>query len=371
MHLFIEALKNGILITSLVMIMMLSIEYINVYTKGAGFKRVQRSKFRQVLVGALLGAIPGCAGGFMVVSLYTHRLLSFGALVAMMIASSGDEAFIMLAIIPKEALILTLILFVLAIVVGLVTDLINKKEFAPFSAKHYQVHSECCSSTTTLKHNHTEGEDNKGVSAPNYFSKERVALLLGLILYIVAILFGILGHDHSPQEHMAELQGSSHHHLNILNEKWINIFFATVAVVVLYLILRSTHHFIKEHLWDHIIKKHFKTIFLWTFGTLLVINFGIQFLHVEQWISENIYFTILIAALVGLIPESGPHMLFVTLFATGASPFSVLLTNSIVQDGHATLPLLAESKRSFIVAKLINLVVGVTIGVLVQLVASI
>jgi hypothetical protein len=67
---------------------------------------------------------------------------------------------------------------------------------------------------------------------------------------------------------------------------------------------------------------------------------------------------ILLAVLVGIIPESGPHMLFVTLFATGMVPFSVLLASSISQDGHASLPLLAESKSGFVKAKLINILVA-------------
>ena len=61
---------------------------------------------------------------------------------------------------------------------------------------------------------------------------------------------------------------------------------------------------------------------------------------------------ILLAILIGIIPDSGPHLLFVTLFATGTVPFSVLLASSISQDGHAALPLLAESKRSFVKAKI-------------------
>jgi hypothetical protein len=53
---------------------------------------------------------------------------------------------------------------------------------------------------------------------------------------------------------------------------------------------------------------------------------------------------------------------FITLFASGHIPFSILLTNSIVQDGHTALPLLAESKRGFLWAKLINVAVGLAIG---------
>jgi len=76
-------------------------------------------------------------------------------------------------------------------------------------------------------------------------------------------------------------------------------------------------------------------------------------------------FIILIAAvLIGLIPESGPHMIFVTLFFEGTIPFSTLLASSIVQDGHGALPLFAESKKSFVYAKLINLLVGLIVGML-------
>ena len=71
---------------------------------------------------------------------------------------------------------------------------------------------------------------------------------------------------------------------------------------------------------------------------------------------------ILLATLIGIIPESGPHLIFVTLFAAGVVPFPVLLASSISQDGHASIPLLAESKMSFAVAKLINCIVAVLAG---------
>ena len=45
------------------------------------------------------------------------------------------------------------------------------------------------------------------------------------------------------------------------------------------------------------------------------------------------------------------------------SPMAII-ANSIVQDGHGALPLLAESKRSFILVKLANVIVGFIIGYL-------
>ena len=71
---------------------------------------------------------------------------------------------------------------------------------------------------------------------------------------------------------------------------------------------------------------------------------------------------ILLATAIGIIPESGPHMIFVTLYAAGVVPMPVLLASCISQDGHASIPLLAESKRSFIWAKLINCAVALLVG---------
>src|SRR5574344_490224 len=128
LDILLDILRNSILVTGLVIIMMLMIEYINIDSRGRLFTKLRRSRFGQVVLGAALGVVPGCIGGFATVSLYSHRLLSFGALVAMMIASSGDEAFVMLAMFPKQALILSAVLFVIAVVVGLLVDRFRKKK---------------------------------------------------------------------------------------------------------------------------------------------------------------------------------------------------------------------------------------------------
>jgi hypothetical protein len=55
-------------------------------------------------------------------------------------------------------------------------------------------------------------------------------------------------------------------------------------------------------------------------------------------------------------------MIFVSMFVAGTIPLSILLASSISQDGHGALPLLAESKKSFVVAKLINGVIALVVG---------
>ncbi len=70
----------------------------------------------------------------------------------------------------------------------------------------------------------------------------------------------------------------------------------------------------------------------------------------------------LICALVGIIPESGPHMIFVMMFANGLIPFSILLTSSIVQDGHGMLPLFSYTIKDSVLIKMFNLIFAIVIG---------
>jgi hypothetical protein len=86
--------------------------------------------------------------------------------------------------------------------------------------------------------------------------------------------------------------------------------------------------------------------------------------EVEGALDAGRWYVLAVACLLGLIPESGPHLVFVTLFADGAIPFSTLLASSIVQDGHGMLPMLAHSRRAFVIVKTINLLVGLLVGAL-------
>lgn len=393
MHLFIDILRNSILITGLVVVMMMMIESLNIESGGLFFKGLRKTKVGQVIFGAVLGSIPGCMGGFATVSLYTHRMFSFGALVAMMIASSGDEAFVMLAMIPREALLLFAILFVLAIAVGIVTDKIYDRIHARHCGK--EQHEECGAETDCTDgyviHEHRH-EDDKG-HGKRHFGWKRIVMFIGLAVFIAALATGRLGHDHGDHGgdfstslemtegghdhgHCHHGHGHAHCHeaedaegftIDLLSEDWMNVLFAALSVIVLFVLIFGSDHFVEGHLWNHIVKKHLPTIFAWTFGVLLVLGIALQYVDIESWISDNTVLMILLAAVIGIIPESGPHLIFVTLFAAGVVPFPVLLASSISQDGHASIPLLAESKKSFAWAKLINCIVAVAAGLAAML----
>lgn len=302
----IDAFKESIEICALVILMMTLIEIFNVCTQGKMFHSLEKHKGRQIVTSAALGLIPGCLGGFAGVSLYSHRMIGFGALLATLIATTGDEAFIMLAKFPGTALMMMCGLFVLGIGIGALTEIIvgsmqKKGKLLNIGADrsrddNYEIHSCDCG------HHHEEG----------------------------------CHHHEKGEEH-----GNHAHNLR---------------------------HFLEEHVWKHVIKRHLPTIFAWTFGVLALFGILSIYIDIETWIKGNIWLMLVIAVAAGLIPESGPHLVFVSMFAAGILPFPVLLANCISQDGHACLPLIAENKRSWLTVKLIKTVIAAAVGAIAILI---
>lgn len=268
-----KVLKETFEITLVVGLMMILVDLLNSWTNGKVKNFLEgRSKYRQYIVASVIGVIPGCFGGITNVSLYMHGLISFGALAGSMIAVSGDEAYVMLAMFPETAIILFVILLIIGIFAGILID----KFVGRFAVQ-------TCINCESLVVHETE---------------------------------------------------------------------------------KNLKHFIFEHIWAHVIKKHIWKIAIWTFAALLFVELSLEYLDLQSFTSNYKIVFLFVGALIGLIPESGPHLIFVKLFADGMIPFSVLLTSSIVQDGHGMLPMLSYSIKDSMLLKAFNFVIGLTIGLI-------
>jgi len=332
--LIIGVIKHAIMITSFVLMMMLLIEYVNVQTRGEWQNKLKQNRLGQYALAGLLGVMPGCLGAFTMVSLYSHKMVSFGALVAVMIATSGDEAFVMFSMFPQTAIWINIILFVIAIAVAFIVDLVfkNKDYFRQELSHEFEIHKQescdCFSKDGIIKQ-------------LRYITFPRAFLLILFSVFLLAIVSSVLGGE-------------------IWN--WKKITFAIGSLGSLFIIATVPDHFLEEHLYKHVIKKHLLRIFLWTFGALLFVHILENYLDINEWLQNNASTVLVLATTLGIIPESGPHMIFVTMYAQGLVPFAVLLASSISQDGHGTLPLLAVSTKVFIWLKIINVLVALVVG---------
>lgn len=334
--LVLEVLRLTVLVTSFVFTMMMLVEFINVSSTGLISKWLGKGSFLNFIAIVLIGATPGCLGAFTAVALFIHGVISRGVVVATMIAASGDEAFFMLAMMPKTALLLFAFLIVYGIAVGMVTDRMFRK-------KGYK--GEQCHQGMALHEGEHEGVYTGGSARRSSFaewSALRVILLCAFLFVSVGVVMGWIGEE---------------------GWNWERIALLVTTVTGFAVIFLASDHFIKEHLIRHIAREHLLKLFLWTFVALLAMEFlKFKGQNFEALVKHNEAIAIVLACLVGLLPESGPHMIFVAGYVSGLVPFSVLVASSVVQDGHGMLPLLAQSPAEFLKIKTVNFIAGILAG---------
>jgi succinate dehydrogenase hydrophobic anchor subunit len=334
-----EILTHTVTITVFVFVMMLIVDFLDMFSQRRLTAIMTGGIWRQYTVASFLGATPGCLGAFMSVSLYVHGLVSFGALTGTMIATSGDEAFVMLAKFPGTALLLFAMLFVLGIPLAWAADrIVEATGYVP---------CESCA----LQEFHPEMEVHQfswsGLKENiRRISSARHPLLVLFGIFLVLILLGLAG----PRDW-----------------NWQRVTLFILLLVAFFILVAVSDHYLKEHIWSHIIRAHIWRIFLWTFFALILVHMGLNYWNFKSLISDNIPWMFLFGALLAIIPESGPHLVFVMLFAEGVIPFSVLFTSSFVQDGHGILPLLAYTVKDSILIKILNLFFGLGIGLVLYL----
>jgi hypothetical protein len=334
--------KHALVITFFVFVMMLLVDFIDSTSKGRMSEIIKGGPWRQYTLASLLGSTPGCLGAFMNVSLYVHGMIGFGAIVGGMIATSGDEAFVMLAQFPGTGLRLFVLLFVCGILFAWVGDKIVKiLKFTPCATCLEGDCEQCLSETE-------QAENGMDILRPrnfisNYLSLSftRFLLICLIISFLVFVSFGILG----PA---------------VWN--WKRTTFVVLSLSALYIAAVVPEHYLHGHIWEHIIKHHLFRVFLWSFGSLLFVHWGMKYFNLESFVEQHMIWVLAIGALLGIIPESGPHLIFVMMYAQGLVPFSVLFTTSFVQDGHGMLPLLSYSLKDSMLIKLFNLIFGLAIG---------
>ena len=327
-------LMGGAVTVYLVFGMMVATDYINILTTGRLVRWLHEHRLRQYVVAALLGATPGCAGAFAVVSLYAHGMISLGAVAGCMVATSGDESFVMLSRFPATALLLFAALFVYGVAAGFLSDLVWRKGSAacrlmPHTPPH-QGHCECVAFGAVRRD-------------PGWERAPLALVSVGVGAFAVHRLTGAQAH--------ADWE---------LVPAWLLL---GVSAFLLFAAASASREYIRGHIFRHVLGGHVWKVALWVFGALFVARFLKQ-TALEAWIRGHPGWVMPAAGLVGVVPESGPHLVFVELFREGIVPLSVLVCSSVVQDGHGMLPLFSHSVRDALRVKVVNLLLGLGAGFL-------
>ena len=305
----------------------------------------------------------------------------------------------MFSLFPEKALLINLILIALAIIIASILQMTMKKKFIGLHDKEmsFPIHeNESCSHS---HHHYNNVKSNiKNIS---FVRALLITLSLGvLILVLSGVIDGshhlnlLMGgqseesvihslesqhtiannqqtyeticseHNHNHDHCHSHSHNHNHSHDHGGEADWIRLILIVLFVSILIIVIVAEEHFLEEHLWEHVIKVHLPKIFFWTFAVILCLTLLNNYVNIHDIIDSKPFIVLLIAIMIGLIPQSGPHLIFLLLFANGDLPLGIFLANCIVQDGHGALPLLAESRKAFIISKAIKIVIALIIGII-------
>ncbi len=372
--------------------------FINYKRQGKFVESLERNKPWQPVFGSLLGLSPGCGGAIFVMPLYLKKTVSFGAVVATLIATMGDSAFVLMATHPKEYLLVSVVSLAVAVITGYLVDKLNldknykkrhekiKTKLAPMGKNHSELEANLVNKgihKEKMQHiAHQEGDmvdlffhHGKQVAEEirwaNVFTHKYAykifwgLVIVGIVLGI-AMLFQVDVNTNFGIPYIGMIFGIT------------GTVFSIVYMFVNKKVVKNDCYIEEEQkifsLKETLIHSAEDTAFVntWVFVAYLVYEVIVYALGgevvVKEWMTSTGITTVFIGALIGLIPGCGPQIIFVSLYAKGMIPFAALLANAISQDGDALFPLLAIDKKSSLIATIITTIPALIVGVAVYLI---
>lgn len=400
-RLIIESAESAFIeVTAFVGGVLLIFGYINYVLSGKLVESIGKSKKAQPIIGSLLGLTPGCGGAIFVMPLFPQGVVSFGTIVATLIATMGDSAFVLMSVNPLAYLWVSILSFLVAIVTGYLVDLlpIGQKLFEEINLKraarrekqkqeneeaHEKLFRESgCRIDKYVHVGHVEGDDIDMILHHNikghqdtdslgykithkFYPVYWLVIGIGLVLGIMDLFRFDLNELFIPN--LGSIVGvtgtTASIFMMIMSKKFIQ---------------DDTHEEVElkaQSFKETIIHNAQETAFvaMWVFAAYLVYEFFVLALGkgiyvdgealMSGFLSRTGLSAVIMGVLIGIIPGCGPQIIFVSLFIKGFVPFSALLANAISQDGDALFPLLAIDRKSSLWATIFNTVTALIVGV--------
>lgn len=316
-----------------------------------GHKMAAAGKW-QSPIAAFLGALPGCGGAIIVVTQYTRGYISFGSVVAVLIATMGDAAFLLLAREPITGAYVLAGGLVIGTISGWFVDWYHGSDF--------------------LRRTPSEATDSGLTGCFNDMSRDQAVkdeserplvlrLLDGfwILLIIPSIVIGLaLAFQVDVDAWFGPLQPYQ-------PTLWIG---ATGALLCLFLWALSAQD--KGHVGQEIADLAGKTsmkrrvirdtnfVTSWVVFGFLAYELGVHFMGagIESWFQTWAPLVPLVAILIGFIPGCGPQIVVTTLYLNGIVPLAGLVGNAIANDGDALFPAIALAPKAAMLATIYSAV---------------
>lgn len=307
-------------------------------------RTMARARYFQAPIASFLGALPGCGGAIIVVTQYTKGLVSFGSVVAVLIATMGDAAFLLIAREPTTGLAMMAAGFTIGTVSGWLIDAIHGNDFM---------------------------RADEGLSRPIGPMKSsvlpriepsaiwRFANSTWIYLAAPGVVLGLLFAMQIDTDYLfGPLSAMEPTH-------WFGALAGIMCLVMWASSKRDKEGYVGQHDYDasalstsQRVIKDTNFVTTWVVVGFLTYELAVHATGsgIENWLHVWAPFVPLVAILVGFIPGCGPQIVITTLYLSGAIPLSAQLGNAIANDGDALFPALALAPKAAILATLYSAV---------------
>ena len=287
---------------------------------------LDKTKKYHVVMASLLGALPGCGGAIVVVTQYIQGRISFGSLVAVLTATMGDAAFLLLAAEPLTGLFIFGLGAFVGIISGYIVDQIHGVNYLQGNPK-IKIEFEKISKNFVSKFNifwtliFIPGFVVGLFVAFQQDVDQLLAIPDGLsIVYSIGAAGAILCIFMWSLNPLSDFQCSTDRSRNLLSRVVDTTNFVTTWVICGFLTFEIFMYFTEYNL---------KTFF-------------------EIWLP----IVPLMAVLFGFLPGCGPQIVVTTFYLNGFIPLSAEIGNAISNDGDALFPAIALTPKAAIIATL-------------------
>ena len=299
-------------------------------------KFLAKSKNIHVPIAALLGALPGCGGAIIVVTQYIQGRISFGSLVAVLTATMGDAAFLLLASEPLTGLFIFALGGTVGIITGYIVDAIHSVDYLQNESK-IDFEFEPIEKTFVSKFNLFWCL----IFAPGFILGLFVAFQFDIDIYLnlpkdlsIVAIVGSVGAFLSifmwSLNHLSDFQCSTDRTRNYVSRVVDTTNFVSTWVICGFLAFEVFMFFTSIDLKD-------------LFSTWLL-------------------FVPLIAILFGFLPGCGPQIVVTTFYLNGYIPLSAEMGNAISNDGDALFPAIALAPKAAIIATLYSAIPAIIVA---------
>ena len=355
---------------SLVSMSILLFGFINYKTSGSFVEIISRNKKLQPLFGALLGALPGCGGSIVLMPLFISNKVTFGTIIASLIASMGDSAFLMMTTDFKAYILVTIISFLVGILTGYIVDYFKTEEKLELhkcksnldksKSNNYSrtSNSNSCDIQKSRRFYHLAHEIVHGIGYKIYL----LLLITGCIFMILAhsgLEFGFIEAMHSFEEIIAI----------------VGIVASFVYMIMTKKVIENENFEENEHklmsLKETLIHSvsEISFVIVWIFVAYVLYDLIILMAGGEEALVNLILgagvISVFAGAALGIVPGCGVQIVVMSFYLKGSLPFAALVANSISQDGDALFPLLAMDKKSALWATIITTIPSIIVGLLI------